>query len=273
MLRQASFSLFAALATVVALGACGGHSFDPATGGTGGNNQSGSGGSHAGTSQGGTTHAGTSFGGSSAGAGGSVDPYACNQRSDCTLAPSNCCGVCDGPGLTKDAFVAYNRFYGGGVGCGFITKAAPLPQGGAAGFPGPGAPPPGGSDGAGAGPPDGDIIACPDCAAPAPGQGTIQNFIADCQAGQCVVMDVRESDLTACTQSSQCVLRNGTGCCAGCGPQQWIAVRNDGSFDGFACAGVDIACDECAAVPPPGLVAWCAPSGHCETDMLQPTEP
>jgi hypothetical protein len=251
---------------VVALGACGGRAFDPGAGGEGGDNQSGSGGSHAGTS-----HGGTSYGGSSAGAGGGVvggsggstNPYACMQRSDCTLAPASCCGVCDGPGLTKDAFVAYNRFYGGGsVGCGFVSKTLPNPGG--AGYPGPGATPPasGGSTS--------DIIACPDCAAPLPGQGTIQNFLADCQAGQCVVMDLRESNLTTCTQNSQCVLRAGTGCCAGCG-SDWVAVRDDGSFTQWACNGLELPCDACAGAPPPGLVAWCAPSGHCETAMQMPT--
>lgn len=185
---------------------------------------------------------------------GGVSPTACNLPSDCMVGPASCCGVCDGPQVTADQLVAYNRQFAGQYGCGLGLKALPAPNN--PGFPGPGADVP---------------VACPPCAAPVPEQATLKYFVPDCVQGQCVVTDLRTSPLTACMNDSECRLRNGTSCCEGCGGiDQYVAVRNDGSFEKAACGGVPQPCPACLPQPPVNTSAHCGATGHCEVAYLFP---
>lgn len=186
---------------------------------------------------------------------GSVSPTACNLPSDCAITPIGCCGICDGPAVVASQFVAFNKQFAGQYQCGIGAKELPAPD--LPGNPGPGG---------------GAPIACPPCAAPAPGQGTAKYFIPDCVKGQCVVADLRKSPLTACMSQTDCRLRNGTQCCEGCGgSEQWVAVRSNGGFEKQACGSTDLGCPACLPQPPVNVVPYCNPTtAHCEVAYQYP---
>jgi hypothetical protein len=106
-----------------------------------------------------------------------------------------------------------------------------------------------------------------------PGQGTLKYFVPDCVRNQCVVSDIRTSPVTACKQQTDCRLRNGTQCCEGCaGFDQYVSVRNDGSFEKQACSGGPIGCPACLPQPPANVVSYCNDqTGHCEVSYLYPS--
>jgi hypothetical protein len=161
--------------------------------------------------------------------GGSPNYDACKVAQDCVLASPGCCGVCDGPGVSKHDFIAYNRAN--------LSLVSTCGNGN---------------------------VACGACPEPEPGQGTTQFFVPNCVAGECVVEDIRESDVTACAAPEDCKLRVGTACCENCGGGDVVAVRNDGSFEKLVCGDV---LPPCAACEPPVRIfadAICSPSGRCE---------
>ncbi len=166
--------------------------------------------------------------------GGEPNHDACTQPSDCVVRSRGCCGICDGPGITKHDVIAHNRQY---------VESCP------------------------------DIL-CGPCPAPSPGSGTLANFIPDCVNQQCTVIDVRESWLSACRTDRDCVLRNGNDCCERCGASDAvIAVNADRSFEMYVCGDVSVVCPGCAPAPTPApaLRAVCEASGHCAvTVTLQP---
>jgi trypsin inhibitor len=156
---------------------------------------------------------------------------ACKVAQDCVLASPGCCGVCDGPGVSKHDFIAYNQ-----ANVGLVSTCG-----------------------------NGNV-ACGACPEPEPGQGTTQFFVPNCVAGECVVEDIRESDVTACTAAEDCKLRMGTACCENCagGGGDVVAVRNDGSFEKLVCGDV---LPPCSACEPPVRIfadASCNPNGRCE---------
>ncbi|HKY35849.1 MAG TPA: BPTI/Kunitz domain-containing protein [Polyangiaceae bacterium] len=174
---------------------------------------------------------------------------ACQQPTDCLVTSPGCCGICDGPNITAHDLIAYNRQYGGLPTCGGVALIA------APGEPGPGVPAP---------------IACEPCQ-PAP-DGTLKHFMPTCVQGECGVEDLRKSPTTACQIDDDCRLRNGTGCCEGCTPENVIAVRNDGSFEKLACGDLPVGCPDCAALPPEGALAKCV-EGHCTVVYFATTGP
>jgi hypothetical protein len=185
---------------------------------------------------------------------GPVNVFSCKVPSDCMLTTPSCCGVCDSPNLTTQNFVSYNKNYAG-LPCGVTANTIPI-GGSGAGFPNPG-----GSPGVGA------PVACPSCPVPAPGTGTLKYFVPDCVMGQCVVDDLRTSAVTACKTNTDCKLRNGTGCCEGCGGDDYVAVRKDGSFEKLVCGGLQPPCAACLPQPPINAVAWCDVNvGHCQVE-------
>jgi hypothetical protein len=158
--------------------------------------------------------------------GGNPNYDTCQIATDCTLRGNGCCGVCDGPNVTAHDFIAYNKQY--------AAQLESCPD-----------------------------IACGACPPVEPWQNTRQFFVPNCVRGECVVEDIRESDVTACQTAADCRLRNGTSCCEGCGNGDFVAVRNDGSFTELVCGGFIPPCDPCATVAPVGAVAQCSPEGHC----------
>jgi hypothetical protein len=157
--------------------------------------------------------------------GGSPNYDACKQPSDCVVTGTGCCGVCDHPGLTAHDFIAYGHEHANKVlDCGAVD------------------------------------IACAPCAPVA--DGARKYFVPSCVRGECVVEDIRESDVTACDSAMDCKLRNGAGCCEGCGGGEVIAVRNDGSFEKLVCGGEPQPCPACFPVPSEKVTATCR-DGRC----------
>jgi hypothetical protein len=216
-------------------GACGGQSFK------GGEGDAGSGGT-AQTAGSKATGGGSNISGSgtTAGAGSAIDYDTCQVATDCVLGYRGCCGVCDGPDLTADDFLAYNQRYeaqvrmqecGGGVNCG-------------------------------------------PCPTIEPRTNIRPYFVPNCVHGECVVEDIRESDVTACEIAADCRLRNGTSCCEGCGDGNFVAVARDGGLQKLVCGEPHPICLDCAAVPPDGLEAQCSSQGHCVVrDLLAEQTP
>jgi hypothetical protein len=157
---------------------------------------------------------------------------ACKVPSDCMITGTSCCGLCDSANITPNDLLAYNKQFAGLLQCGITLDVAA-----------------GGSASAGAAAP----IACAPCAAPQPGQGTLKYFVPDCVAGQCAVQDLRTSPVTACKASTECKLRQGTGCCEGCGGSDVFSVRNDGSFEKLVCGDQPVACPACEPAPISGI--------------------
>lgn len=162
--------------------------------------------------------------------GGSPNYDACKQPSDCVVTGTGCCGVCDHPGLTAHDFIAYSHEHANDV-----LDCAALD------------------------------IACAPCAPV--GDGARKYFVPSCVSGECVVEDIRESDVTACDSAMDCKLRNGAGCCEGCGGGDFIAVRNDGSFEKLVCGGIAQPCPACLPAPPDKIVAACR-DGRCAVAYL-----
>lgn len=186
---------------------------------------------------------------------GGGNPTACDVPSDCAIGSISCCGVCDGPNVSPQQLQAYNKAYAGQYLCGVALDAAPAP--GNIGFAG---------SGSGAAP----IPVCPPCAAPAPGQGTLKYFVPDCVRGQCVVADLRTSPSNACMSSQECKLRNGTSCCEGCGGiDQYVGVRNDGSFEKSVCGDGPVGCPACLPEQPVNVWPYCN-AGHCDVTYGMP---
>lgn len=160
--------------------------------------------------------------------GGTPNYDSCNVASDCMLAPTGCCSACDSPAISAHDFRAYNRK--------FATEAAACPN---------------------------QDVACGACPNPE-GDGAYKYFVPNCVNNECVVEDIRKSDVTACTSANECRLRSGTGCCEGCGgPNDFVSVRNDGSFEELVCGAVQPPCDPCVAMPPSDARATCNDDGHC----------
>jgi Kunitz/Bovine pancreatic trypsin inhibitor domain len=180
--------------------------------------------------------------------GGNPNYDACKVPTDCIVTGAGCCGVCDGPNLSAHDLIAYNKQYGIGVACG---GGGPVPGAAGDAAPGVGAP-----------------IACPSCAAPAPGTGSLKNFVPDCVQGQCVVEDLRDSAVSACKVNADCRLRNGTSCCEACTSNDLVAVRSDGSFEKLVCGDVLPPCLACVPGKPANAVATCSPAGHCIVNYL-----
>jgi hypothetical protein len=167
--------------------------------------------------------------------GGSPNYDACQVAADCVLSSTGCCGVCDGPDVSAHDFVAYNKQY--------EVQARQCVGN----------------------------VACGACPPVEPQQNTRQYFVPNCVRGECVVEDIRQSDVSACKTADDCRLRNGTGCCEGCGSGDVVAVRSDGSFEKLACGEFIPPCDPCEAVPPPNALALCSQTGHCTVHYVPST--
>lgn len=164
---------------------------------------------------------------------GKTNIDSCKVAEDCVLAATGCCGVCDGPDVTAHDFVAYNKQY---------TEKSPLC-------------------------PQEQDVSCGAC--PEPGsQGALKYFVPNCVAGECVIEDIRASDVTACKFNDDCRLRNGTACCEACGGGEVVSVRSDGSFEELVCGDVVPPCLACEPSIPSDARATCGQDGHCSVVYL-----
>jgi hypothetical protein len=164
--------------------------------------------------------------------GGQPDMDACAAPGECVLLGASCCGPCDP--ATNRSFVAVNRSATGAYmnarGCGAV-----------------------------------DCAPCPPVSEP---QTALQYFIATCEAGRCRVVDVRQTEVTSCTTSMDCVLRDGSNCCEGCDGQGIVAVSRNASLEKLVCPMPFTSCPPCAPNIPSNLTPMCT-SGHCAVGFLR----
>jgi hypothetical protein len=165
--------------------------------------------------------------------GGEPDLDACSEPSDCTLIASACCPACE-PSELRD-HLAVDAAQANE----FAKQCGP--------------------------------IACAPCPAPTPGSETRPYFVATCQAGQCVPVDLRASEATACQGADDCALRIGASCCEGCGGTgtDVIAIGDVAELTALVCDSEPPPCPTCAPQYPPDTDAVCI-SGRCVTVRVGP---
>ncbi|WP_437936587.1 BPTI/Kunitz domain-containing protein [Sorangium sp. So ce341] len=161
------------------------------------------------------------------------DMAACAAPGDCVLASPRCCAACN-PN-DAHAFVAVHRDaatdFWNTLGCG--------------------------------------DVACAPCPEVSEAESTGQYFAAACEAGRCVVLDVRESPLTECAQDADCALRDGVGCCEECSGKGIVALNQSADIESIVCPEGFGACPPCAPVYPEGMTAVCL-EGRCQPKLSSP---
>ena len=94
---------------------------------------------------------------------------------------------------------------------------------------------------------------------PVPENEQTSKFLkAVCENARCTVLDIRESPLTECQKTSDCVLRDGAGCCAECDGSGWVPVNKNADL----CGGAPAECDDCTSPLPANWDVVCL-SGRC----------
>jgi len=86
-------------------------------------------------------------------------------------------------------------------------------------------------------------------------------FKPACRNAHCTLIDIRETPLTACEKTSDCVLRDGASCCSECDGSDWVAVNKNADF----CGGEMVACRHCITPLPQEWAAVCL-SGRCRQE-------
>ncbi len=98
---------------------------------------------------------------------------------------------------------------------------------------------------------------------------TMQYFTATCRAGQCTVTDVRQTDLTACSKTEDCVLRDGVECCEGC-DEGIVSLNRSADLFALVCSGgaPPPGCAPCVPVIPSSYTPMCI-DGRCTVRFLR----
>jgi len=156
----------------------------------------------------------------------------CRVPTDCTLVGAGCCGPCEPVAI--DGLVAIN--------VGFVNSYVDSVCG--------------------------DAV-CDACPPPVPSSATRQNFGATCESGRCVVFDVREHEISACTDDSDCILRANMECCEGCSTVAPTAVNSSADIVAVLC-GAAVPCPACEPALPPNAIPMCASTGHCSVAYTGP---
>jgi hypothetical protein len=213
---------------------------DDTTSSQGGNAGSGGAGAQGGSAAGGNGGDGAQGGSGAAGGGSGGQTFgSCGDTGQCIVAIAGCCGTCGAPTLESVTPIAADEAQA------FFDATCPDP----------------------------DNTPCPGCASFPNG-----NLYAYCEAGQCVEADVSQGSFSECTQSADCTLRWGAGCCAGCdgawepgfgGDLIAVSTSKLGDFAAQVCAGADVACRDCEPIFPPGAFAECV-AGHCTVGQAMP---
>jgi hypothetical protein len=150
----------------------------------------------------------------------------CDVAADCTLGPAGCCGECDGPNVGAHSLIAYARRYEAEVrsGCG--------------------------------------DVACGGCSELPGFDGQLKYFVPDCVDHQCIVLDIRTSEITACADDQQCIVRHGTSCCPACDSNQRVAISRLDLLQAHVCSADSNDCPTIGCNLPEGSAAHCV-EGHC----------
>jgi len=86
-------------------------------------------------------------------------------------------------------------------------------------------------------------------------------FKPKCQNARCTLIDIRETALTACQKTSDCMLRDGAGCCPECDGAGWVAVNKNADL----CGGAPTPCGFCISPPTQEWDAVCL-AGRCRQE-------
>lgn len=258
---------FFLLLPVAALSAasCGGNAADNTQAAGGSGVVAGAGGA---LNQGGAVAAGTSGGGASAGEGGAsadggagasageggasagdggsspvgvVDKSACVSNSDCTIIPNRCCTCYYGSQLSD--YIAINVAYASDYQAQCNAADCPTCI-------------PGFSPSDPIGPVANYVPSCRQLAVPDPSTG------GETARGQCVIVDLRVTEITACDVKEDCALRGGTQCCPGCGGSPIsINKSKEPDLETLLCDATPAACSACTPTFP-GYIVNCS-AGRC----------
>lgn len=155
--------------------------------------------------------------------GSKPERVACDTDSDCVVAGTGCCAVCDPVSL--DELTAVHKHRQENPNCG--------------------------------------PIACNSCNVVPETERTSQYFRAVCNNHACNVSDIRDTPLTGCSEDSHCRLRDGSDCCEGCDGTGLVAVNSSEWMELDAERCREVACDECAPNIPPTYRAGCNDDGRC----------
>jgi hypothetical protein len=168
--------------------------------------------------------AGSSGGASSAAGGGIAVDRTCNAPSDCVVQSLTCCPSCGLPNPSN--YRAMNRYSQDGFRRGLCAG----------------------------------MDACPGCDA----QVGINTLLATCVQGQCVLLDLLESEVTLCSTAKDCHLRVPECCECGGSTDEYsvVAVSSSSSvaYSSLMCS-LNQVCADCAPIYP-NLQTECT-TGHC----------
>jgi hypothetical protein len=156
-------------------------------------------------------------------ANGPGDWDACTDDSDCFVGGQRCCGACEP--LEANQVVTINIAY--------KERYGPCPE----------------------------PTSCSPCLPVAENEQSLKYLKPKCQNAHCTVIDIRETSLTACEKTSDCILRDGAGCCAECDGTGWVAVNKNADL----CGSVPKACDDCISPVPREWDVVCV-SGRCRQE-------
>jgi hypothetical protein len=203
----------------------GGTSSGAASAAEGGASADGGAAEGAASADGGAADGGASAGDGGASPGGVVDKQACVSVADCTIVSNKCCCNFAGPVSDYAAInVAYAAEYQE------QCNAADCPQC---------QPPFSVSDPIG--PVANYVPTCRQTAVPDPSTG------GETVRGQCVIVDLRATEITACAVAADCALRSGTQCCPGCGGSPIsINKSKEPDLEALLCDATPVACSACA---------------------------
>jgi len=158
--------------------------------------------------------------GSATGGSGGIDVTACTSNTQCEIVHAGCCS-CGNIGPAED-FTAINSAYRAQ----FNTRCSTV-----------------------------DCAGCPPMRAPQPSDPYF-SLAATCQQpidatpntpGHCVIVDLRQTEITACKTASDCTLRSGTACCSGCsGLPTAINGSQNSALSALVCGRDPSACPACA---------------------------
>jgi hypothetical protein len=150
---------------------------------------------------------------------GEIDPTACERPADCVLVPATCCGGCDFSTISNVVAIASGHESS-------VTVAMGC-----------------------------DLVDCVPCDPPP----TNPWLFAGCFSGRCIAVDAQQTEITECTQASDCVLRGGLGCCEACNPatDEIVAVNASVDLEPWLCGAAPDECDACTPTPPRLVSASC----------------
>ncbi|MEI9948697.1 MAG: BPTI/Kunitz domain-containing protein [Pseudomonadota bacterium] len=155
----------------------------------------------------------------------SDDWTTCVTDDGCTLINASCCGPCDP--VANETLLAVNRAHASMYTSTHCANAG----------------------------------ACLPCKQIPENEQTRKYLKATCRNKQCTATDVRESALSECQTTSDCMLRDGAECCPGCDGYGWVPLNKFADV----CGGAVLACDDCSSPLPNDWNTVCL-SGRCRLE-------